>query len=260
MNSSTNYLSSVWQTLLQHLASVQPGEGRALFWSFLYFFSLLSSYYVLRPIRDEMGIVAGIDQLQWLFTGTFIAMLLVVPLFGFITSRLQRRQFLPYVYLFFIFDLILFYLIFESAESLTNVARVFFIWLSVFNLFVVSVFWSFMADLYRNEQAKRLFGLIASGGTIGALTGPLLTATLVQQLGTSQMMLISAGLLCLSILCINRLIRWQATNDDRKEQNDRSSEKIEQPIGGSIWDGILLVLRSPYLMGICVLMLLFTLL
>ncbi|MEW8496570.1 MAG: hypothetical protein AB2604_22440, partial [Candidatus Thiodiazotropha taylori] len=114
MNSSTNYLSSVWQTLLQRLASVQPGEGRALFWSFLYFFSLLSSYYVLRPIRDEMGIVAGIDQLQWLFTGTFIAMLLVVPLFGFITSRLQRRQFLPYVYLFFIFNLILFYLIFES--------------------------------------------------------------------------------------------------------------------------------------------------
>ncbi|MCW4254478.1 MAG: MFS transporter, partial [Candidatus Thiodiazotropha taylori] len=207
-----------------------------------------------------MGIVAGIDQLQWLFTGTFIAMLLVVPLFGFITSRLQRRQFLPYVYLFFIFNLILFYLIFESAESLTNVARVFFIWLSVFNLFVVSVFWSFMADLYRNEQAKRLFGLIASGGTIGAMTGPLLTATLVQQLGTSQMMLISAGLLCLSILCINRLIRWQATNDDREEQNDRSSERVEKPIGGSIWDGILLVLRSPYLMGICVLMLLFTLL
>ncbi|MCG8028301.1 MAG: MFS transporter [Candidatus Thiodiazotropha taylori] len=260
MNSGTKHLTSLWQSLLQRLASVQSGEGRAVFWSFLYFFSLLSSYYVLRPIRDEMGIVAGIDQLQWLFTGTFIAMLLVVPLFGFITSRLQRRQFLPYVYLFFIFNLILFYLIFESAESLTNVARVFFIWLSVFNLFVVSVFWSFMADLYRNEQAKRLFGLIASGGTIGAMTGPLLTATLVQQLGTSQMMLISAGLLCLSILCINRLIRWQATNDDREEQNDRSSERVEKPIGGSIWDGILLVLRSPYLMGICVLMLLFTLL
>ncbi|MBV2122315.1 MAG: MFS transporter [Candidatus Thiodiazotropha sp. (ex Ctena orbiculata)] len=260
MSSGNNDITSVWQTLLQRLASVQPGEGRAVLWSFLYFFSLLSSYYVLRPIRDEMGIVAGIDQLQWLFTGTFVAMLLVVPLFGFITSRLQRRQFLPYVYLFFIFNLILFYLVFESAESLTNVARVFFIWLSVFNLFVVSVFWSFMTDLYRNEQAKRLFGLIASGGTVGALTGPLLTATLVQQLGTSQMMLISAGLLCLSILCINRLIHWQATNSDREEQNDRSSEKIEKPIGGSIWDGILLVLRSPYLMGICVLMLLFTLL
>ena len=260
MNSGTNSLFLIWQTLLQRLASVHSGEGRAVFWSFLYFFSLLSGYYVLRPIRDEMGIVAGVDQLQWLFTGTFIAMLLVVPLFGFITSRLQRKQFLPYVYLFFIINLILFYLIFESDYSLIYTARAFFIWLSVFNLFVVSVFWSFMTDLYRNEQAKRLFGLIASGGTMGALTGPLLTATLVQQLGTSQMLLISAGLLCLSVLCIHRLIRWQTTRVIEQSENNRSVDKIENPIGGSIWDGILLVLRSPYLMGICVLMLLFTLL
>ncbi|ODB92626.1 MFS transporter [Candidatus Thiodiazotropha endoloripes] len=260
MKRNTKSITLVWETMLQHLASVHSGEGRAVFWSFLYFFSLLSSYYVLRPIRDEMGIVAGVDQLQWLFTGTFVAMLLVVPLFGFITSRLQRKQFLPFVYLFFIFNLILFYLAFESEYSLIYTARGFFIWLSVFNLFVVSVFWSFMTDLYQNQQAKRLFGLIATGGTLGALTGPLLTATLVQQLGTSQMLLISAGLLCLSVLCIHQLIQWQSKKSGGKKDCKQAIEDIERPIGGSIWDGILLVFRSPYLMGICVLMLLFTLL
>lgn len=245
-----------WQILLHRLVSIKPGEGPALFWSFLYFFSLLSSYYILRPIRDEMGIITGIEQMQWLFTGTFIAMLLVVPLFGLITSRLQRKQFLPYVYLFFIINLLLFYLIFETAFSLTYAARAFFIWLSVFNLFVVSVFWSFMTDLYRNDQAKRLFSFIAAGGTIGALTGPLLTATLVQRLGTSQMLLISAGLLGLSILCIQKLIIWQ-----REEESEVAvTQERERPLGGDIWDGVLLVMRSSYLLGICLLMLLFTLL
>ncbi|MES9942564.1 MAG: MFS transporter [Candidatus Thiodiazotropha sp. 6PLUC2] len=245
-----------WQILLHRLVSIKPGEGPALFWSFLYFFSLLSSYYTLRPIRDEMGIIAGIEQMQWLFTGTFIAMLLVVPLFGLITSRLQRKQFLPYVYLFFIINLLLFYLIFETGFSLTYAARAFFIWLSVFNLFVVSVFWSFMTDLYRNDQAKRLFSFIAAGGTIGALTGPLLTATLVQRLGTSQMLLISAGLLGLSILCIQKLIKWQ-----REEESEVAvTQERERPLGGDIWDGVLLVMRSSYLLGICLLMLLFTLL
>ncbi|MES9980143.1 MAG: MFS transporter [Candidatus Thiodiazotropha sp. 6PLUC5] len=245
-----------WQILLHRLVSIKPGEGPALFWSCLYFFSLLSSYYTLRPIRDEMGIIAGIEQMQWLFTGTFIAMLLVVPLFGLITSRLQRKQFLPYVYLFFIINLLLFYLIFETGFSLTYAARAFFIWLSVFNLFVVSVFWSFMTDLYRNDQAKRLFSFIAAGGTIGALTGPLLTATLVQRLGTSQMLLISAGLLGLSILCIQKLIKWQ-----REEESEVAvTQERERPLGGDIWDGVLLVMRSSYLLGICLLMLLFTLL
>ena len=261
MSRKTEALSSSPQALLQRLVSIRPGEGRAVFWSFVYFFSLLSSYYILRPIRDEMGIVAGIENMQWLFTGTFIAMLLVVPLFGLITSRLQRRQFLPYVYLFFIGNLLLFYLMFESGYSLTYTARAFFIWLSVFNLFVVSVFWSFMADLYQNEQAKRLFGFIAAGGTIGALTGPLLTAFLVQRLGTSQMLLISAGLLGLSIICIRQLIAWQTARprDDQKTPHSLTADR-ESPLGGGILDGILLVLRSRYLMGICLLMLLFTLL
>jgi AAA family ATP:ADP antiporter len=141
-------LLSNGQSLLLRLVTIAPGEGRGVFWSFIYFFSLLSSYYILRPIRDEMGIVAGIENMQWLFTGTFLAMLLVVPIFGLITTKLQRKQFLPYVYIFFIINLLFFYLSFKAGFSLTYTAQAFFVWLSVFNLFVVSVFWSFMTDLH----------------------------------------------------------------------------------------------------------------
>lgn len=203
-----------------------------------------------------MGITAGIENLHWLFTGTFIAMLMVVPLFGYLTSRLQRRQFLPYVYYFFIINILLFYLLFESEYSIVITARAFFIWISVFNLFVVSVFWSFMTDLFSSEQAKRLFGFIAAGGTIGAIAGPLLTTILVQQLGTSTMLLISVGLLGLSIVCIRQLSGWQYAQHD-KETNQYQHEK---PLGGGLLDGIRLVACSPYLLGISLLMLLFTLL
>ncbi|MCU7936954.1 MAG: MFS transporter [Candidatus Thiodiazotropha sp. (ex Dulcina madagascariensis)] len=260
MSQSNDTTLPALQALFQRAINIRQGEGPAVFWSFVYFFSLLSSYYILRPIRDEMGITAGIENMQWLFTGTFIAMLALVPLFGFITSRFQRKRFLPYVYYFFIINILLFHLLFESEFSLTYTARAFFIWLSVFNLFVVSVFWSFMTDLYQNEQAKRLFGLIAAGGTIGAIFGPLLTATLVQRFGASQMLLISAGLLGVSLICIRQLIGWQKTQLDKSTDHQAMDRLFEKPLGGGILNGIRLVARSPYLLGICLLMLLFTLL
>jgi AAA family ATP:ADP antiporter len=238
------------------LLNIKQDESPAVAWSFLYFFSLLSGYYILRPIRDEMGIIADVEKLHWLFTATFVAMLLVVPLFGYLTSHLQRRRFLPYVYYFFIANILLFYLFFLYGNSQILIARIFFVWLSVFNLFVVSVFWSFMTDLFSDQQAKRLFAVIAAGGTIGAITGPLLTTLLVQSLGTASMLLISASLLGLSVLCIGRLIAWQ-----RSCQDDTEAQRLdEEPIGGAILDGIRLALTSPYLLGICLLMLLFTLL
>ncbi|MBT3045579.1 MAG: MFS transporter [gamma proteobacterium symbiont of Ctena orbiculata] len=241
---------------IQRLADIKKGEWRAVAWSFLYFFSLLSSYYILRPIRDEMGVIAGVEKLHWLFTATFFAMLLLVPLFGYLTSRLPRRRFLPYVYYFFIGNILIFFLLFESGYSQVFIARVFFVWLSVFNLFVVSVFWSFMTDLFVDEEAKRLFAVIAAGGTIGAITGPLLTTLLVQVIGTSSMLLLSAGLLGLAVFCIHRLIAWQP---DQGGQKARHREE-DRPLGGAILDGIRLTLTSPYLLGICLLMLLFTLL
>ncbi|MEW8142656.1 MAG: MFS transporter [Candidatus Thiodiazotropha endolucinida] len=241
---------------VKNMVNINPGEYGAVIWSFVYFFSLLSSYYIMRPIRDEMGVIAGVDNLQWLFTATFIVMLLAVPLFGYVTSHLQRKLFLPYIYYFFIVNILLFYLLFESGFSQILTARIFFVWLSVFNLFVVSVFWSFMTDLFKNEQARRLFAVIATGGTIGAITGPLLTTLLVQSVGHASMLLISAGLLGLSIISIYRLIAWQSTRHEVNEPH-RLDDK---PLGGAILDGIRLAFSSPYLLGICLLMLLFTLL
>jgi len=242
---------------LRRLTDLHRGEGPAVFWSFSYFFSLLASYYILRPVRDEMGISAGLDKMHWLFTGTFIAMLLVVPMFGWVTSRYRRRQFLPYIYLFFIANILLFYVLFESGLAVAHIAPVFFIWLSVFNLFVVSVFWSFMTDLFANEQAKRIFGLIAAGGTAGAIAGPLLTTLLVQQVGLSRMLLISAGLLALAVVCIHRLIRWQESAGPAQDARETGTQASEKPLGGGVLDGIRLLARSPYLMGICALILLY---
>ena len=242
---------------LRRLSNLHRGEGPAVFWSFAYFFSLLSSYYMLRPIRDEMGISAGLENMHWLFTGTFIAMLLVVPVFGWLTSRYKRQQFLPYIYLFFIANILLFYVLFESEPAVAHIAPVFFIWLSVFNLFVVSVFWSFMTDLFANEQAKRVFGLIAAGGTLGAIAGPLFTATLVQQIGMGRMLLVSAGLLALAVICIGRLIRWQETAGPTGGLDKAGMQAIERPLDGGILDGVRLVFRSPYLIGICALILLY---
>ena len=234
---------------------VKPGEMRALSWSFLYFFVLLCAYYIVRPMRDEMGILGGIENLQWLFTGTLLAMTAAVPLFGWVSSRFPRRQFLPYVYFFFILCLLLFYSLMGGHVAEHVVARAFFIWASVFNLFVVSVFWSFMNDIYDNAQARRLFGVIAAGGTVGALTGPTLTTLLVQPLGARNLLLVSAVLLAIAIVCIMQLSSW---SDRQHVDEPLTNQAANEPMGGSIWHGIQLVIQSPYLIGICFLMLLFT--
>lgn len=203
-----------------------------------------------------MGILGGVENLQWLFTGTLLVMTAAIPLFGWVSSRFPRRQFLPYVYLFFIVMLLLFYGLLAGEVAPTTVARAFFIWASVFNLFVVSVFWSFMTDLYSNAQARRLFSFIAAGGTVGALTGPALTAILVQPIGARNLLLVSAVFLGWAIICIVKLSSWSASNNTDIETSTDDSEQAA--IGGSIWAGIRFVVRSPYLLGICLLMLLFT--
>jgi len=241
---------------LKRLVNVEPQELKALSWSCVYFFTLLCSYYILRPLRDEMGIAGGVKNLQWLFTGTFLAMLAVVPLFGWITSHYPRKRFLPYVYYFFIGNILLFFVLFKSNITHAVVARAFFIWVSVFSLFVVSVFWSFMADIFRSTQAKRLFGFIAAGGTAGALTGPALTAALAVPLGPTNLLLISAGFLGGAVFCVKRLIAWRENSIARAAGD--ATEAEDQAMGGGILAAFQLVLKSPYLIGICLLMLLFT--
>jgi AAA family ATP:ADP antiporter len=244
---------------LRRVAGAGAEERRMLWWSFWYFFCLLSGYYVLRPLRDEMGIAGGVQNLQWVFTGTFLAMLAAVPLFGALAARFPRRRFLPWVYYFFIANILIFFALFQIGAAREIVARAFFIWTSVFNLFVVSVFWSFMADLYSNAQARRLFGLIAAGGSAGAIAGPAATALLAAPLGPVNLLLLSSALLGGAVMCIHRLIAL-ARSGTAPAQSDaeRRPPETERPMGGGVFSGIALVFRSSYLLGICLFIWLYT--
>ncbi|MGD8559143.1 MAG: MFS transporter [Gammaproteobacteria bacterium] len=251
-------MQAVRQHILAKLANIKLEERIAVFWSFLYFFSLLCSYYIIRPIRDEMGVQGGVENLQWLFTATFVAMLAIVPLFGWISSRFPRKRFLPIAYYFFIANLIFFYVAFNLDIDKLYIARVFFVWVSVFNLFVVSVFWSLMVDVYNNEQSKRLFGFIAAGGTVGAISGPALTGLLAVPVGKVNLLILSAVFLSVAVFCMKRIIHWH-DNSNRPDQPGQSIlPDKEQALGGSIVDGVKLVFASPYLLGICLVMLLYT--
>ncbi|HEX4986360.1 MAG TPA: MFS transporter [Burkholderiales bacterium] len=243
--------------LLNRIVRVRREEIAALLWSFAYFFCLLCSYYVLRPVRDEMGIQGGVDKLSWMFTATFIAMLAAVPLFGWASSRLSRRRLLPAVYFFFAANLLVFHGLMRSGTSPAPVAQAFFVWVSVYNLFVVSVFWSFMADLFRSDQAKRLYGFISAGGSCGALVGPLAVSLVAPQVGPANLLPVSAAMLCLCVLCISRLAAWS-----KRHPSERRSppERVEEPLGGGIFSGVTLALQSPYLIGICIYVMLGTLL
>jgi ATP:ADP antiporter, AAA family len=235
--------------LLGRMVDVKPGEVRALFWSFAYFFCLLCSYYVLRPIREEMGISGGMDKLPWLFTATFASMLVAVPAFSALVARYPRRQFIPIVYRFFSVNLLLFFALLALDAPRAQIGKVFYVWLSVFNLFVVSVFWGFMADIWRSEQGKRIFGFIAGGGSAGALLGSFLTAAQARQLGTANILLLSAVLLELAVQCVGRLSRIDAALSGGEGAQARPA--ADERIGGGLFSGFGLVFRSPYLLGIC---------
>ncbi|NNL54519.1 MAG: MFS transporter [Woeseia sp.] len=233
---------------LSRFFGVKAEEFSAVAWSFVYFFCLLSAYYMLRSVRETMAIVGGVSNIPWLFTGTFVAMLAATPVFGWVASKFPRKRFLPWVYYFFIVNILLFFAAFWIADkeyiSQVWVGRAFFVWLSVFNLFVVSVFWSFMADIYSKEQSRRLFGLISAGGSTGALIGPLVTSALVVPIGFRNLLPLSAMLLLLAVYCVYRL-RNNATQ--QRDPGDRQSVDSSLPIGGSALAGIRLVATSRYL-------------
>ena len=219
----------------------RPSELKALFLSFVYFFCLLCGYYILRPLREEMGIAGGVQALPWTFTATFLAMVAVVPVFGWITKRFARAVFLPLVYIFFIVNLLLFFGAFQFDAVRVWAARAFFVWLSVFNLFVVSVFWSVMVDLYTDEQGRRLFGFIAAGGSVGAIAGPALTAMLAVPVGPVNLLLVSAAFLVAALACVRALTRIAAS---------MGPDRYARPLGGSGFEGITSLVRSRYLLGV----------
>jgi len=243
-------------------------ESPPLWWAMLYFFCLLTGYYVLRPVRDAMGAssdalavfprawVAWADARGWdlrdftlqlLFTGTFLVMLVLQPLYGALVARFPRRVFLPVVYAVFIACLLAFYLAFDRQVPGRGVA--FFIFTAVFNLFAVTVFWSFMADVFDDAHAKRYYGYVGAAGTVGALLGPAITRTLAERVGVANLLLVSIAFLVACVVCIFRLRPWAL-----KREREHGETSGEQAIGGSVWAGLRLVWREPLLRGLALLM------
>ncbi len=251
--------------LVRRGVDIREGEVQAVGWSFAYFFLVLASYFVIRPIRDQMGVASGAENLAWLFSGTLVGMLLLHPIFSALVTRYPRRVFITWIYRVFIGMLVAFYLLFTAADATQSIwiGRAFFIWTSVFNLFVVSVFWSFMTDTYHPSQGKRLFGFIAVGGTVGALLGSSITATLVGILGPMNLLLVSAVLLELAGRSARAFERHEAklaqavTGESGPESGSTTVEKQEEVIGGGLLEGVHHVARSPYLLGLAALILMF---
>jgi len=221
-------------------------ERAAALWSFGYFFALLAGYYVLRPLRDQMGIAGGVRNLPWLFTATFVTLIVAQPLYGALVAKLPRARFIPLVYHFFVGNLALFWLLLTLGIAPVIVARVFFVWVSVFSLFAVAVFWSFMADLFTAEQGKRLFGFIGAGGTAGGLLGPLITIQLSKPLGSINLLVAAAVLLEIAVFCVYRLERAATVHVG----TDGELQAAPQRIGGSAFAAFLEFVRSPYLLGV----------
>jgi AAA family ATP:ADP antiporter len=234
---SSNAIVSYFQS------QVKSNEWRVLIWSFLYFFFLLTGYFILRPIREEMGVTAGPENYGWLFLSTFIAMLLIQPIYGKIVSNFSRKQFIPIIYGFFGVAILIIWSLFHLIGTDSVVlARVFFVFVSVYNLFVVSIFWSFMADVFNKEQGKRLFGVIAAGGSSGGIAGSKITESLVHYLGTINLLIVSFLFLMFCIFSVLQVRKYA----------DNSQKNMEAPLGGSAIEGFKLILNSKLLQQIAI--------
>jgi len=244
--------------LLRRVIDVRPEEVPVLLWCWVYIFSIFLSYYVMRPIRDQMGIAGGVNNLQWLFTGTLIGMLLVNLPFAWLVKNLPRSRFIPITYRFFAANIVLFAVALHYATSAQAVwiGRAFFIWVSVYNLVVVSVFLQMNVDLFSSEQGKRLFGFIAAGATVGAMAGSALTAALAQYVSPIVLLLGAAILLEVAVFCVGRLSRLSPSLHHNPAARGEQSD--EQPIGGGVIGGIAHALKSPYLINVSVFMLLYS--
>ena len=243
----------VREFIVNKTLGIERHEYVAVAWSFAYFFCVLSSYYILRPVRETMAVGSGPDTIPYLFIGTFVTMIFASSIFGWVASRFPRRVFLPWVYIFFSVNIAIFWVLFtqavDSGESTVWLGRAYFVWVGVFNLFVVSVFWSFMADIYTREQGRRLFGVISAGGSIGALLGGIATSAIVTTIGTHNLLPIAGTLLLLSLICITQLRKWVISEHKDGINQSAASDK---PLGGSAFSGITHLLSSKYFGSIAV--------
>jgi len=235
--------------LLRRLVVLQPGEAPVLFASFATLFCMWSGYTILRPVRDALGITSGLDKIPYLFWGVFAVMLLLQPVYGWLTSRYPRSVFLPWVYAFFAANLMAFYIWFRVQEDHTWIARAYFVWVSVFNLFVVATFWSLMADVFNREQAGRLFGFIWAGASTGGLVGPAIANQLAVPLGAINLLPISAAILMLSLVFMKLVIRRRGVRTETAAVGAAPAPETHG-VGGGVFAAFAQVARSPYLLGI----------
>ncbi|HEY6619909.1 MAG TPA: Npt1/Npt2 family nucleotide transporter [Steroidobacteraceae bacterium] len=242
--------------MLRQIAGVEHHEIKVALTAFIYFFLLMASYFILRPLRDTMGTVYGVAHLQELFTGTFLLSLVVAPIFAGLASRIRLASFLPWVYGFIAITLIVFYFLFRSVTNDRWIAAAFYVWVSTFNLLTISVFWSLMADIFSSDQAKRLFGFIAAGGTVGTICAPAFTVLFVRALGTNNLLLISAA----GFAATAFLVRLMETEKRRLAAVDQDAQKttLDHRLGGNPFDGFMLLFKSRYLLMIALFLLLMT--
>ena len=241
--------------LLKSLIEVKPEETSAVIWALLYIITLFLSYYVLRPIRDELGVANGIDKLPWLFTGTLVVMLIVSPAFAYMVRKYPRNKFIILSYRFLALNLILFAVLFTLATPpvIIWISWAFFIWVSVFNLFAISVFWSFVVDIFSGAQGKRLFGLLSAGATLGGLLGATLTSVFVEHIGHSGLLLLSAAFIEIAVFSSRKLAK-ESLILNAKEDNI-----AQKNTGGSIFAGMIHTFQSPYLLGLALFILFYSL-
>jgi AAA family ATP:ADP antiporter len=263
--------------LVRRVVDVKDDEIRAMLLAGAYFFFVLAAYYIIRPLRDDMAVAGGIPYLPWLFTGTLAVMLAANPLFAALVAKLPRVRFVSLTYRFFALNLLVFFLFLSFSSEAQNIwiGRVFYVWASVFNLFVVSVFWAFMADTFRPDQGKRFFGFIAAGGTLGGLTASAFTAGLAEYVGPTNLLLAAVLLLEAAVQSMLKLSKatplpagLSASKVPPPVENPSYDPSFtspsaglgarENPIGGSAFAGIRNLMRSSYLTGIAAYMLLFT--
>ncbi len=240
----TDYLARTFNLRRQELVPV--------ILAMLFFFCILTALMVLRPAREALGMQRGIEAVRWLFMGTALITLLVNPVFGLLVSRLRRFDFIASTYGFFALSLLAFYLVMVLAPEAIGITsgQVFYVWFSVCNLFITMLFWALMADRFQLEQSRRFFGLIAVGGTCGAIFGPWLASLLAAPLGTPALLLIAIGFLLLALVFAYALSRYQPDQQRADMAAQEQSPQAEAIIGGSAWAGFVAVLRSPYLLGI----------
>ena len=242
---------------LARAINAEAQELAAVLAGFALFFCLFAGYFMLRPIREAMGISGGVENLQWLFSATFVAMLLAVPLLAWLNSRVPRIHFIDWVYGFFCLNLLAFVLLFWLQRDSVWLARVFYVWISVYNLFVISVAWSLMADVFDSAQARRLFAFVAAGASVGGLSGPLLSAGLIGRVGEAGLLLLAAALLGLAMALKHYLMAWRARHGAGRP-GAVPSENPRRPVPGNPFSGLTRVLASPYLLGIAAFVMLLT--